>query len=48
MPHRGKMNEPGFVCHVAEYLAVLKDVPLSQIAQQTTDNFFNLFNVVRD
>jgi TatD DNase family protein len=48
IPHRGKMNEPGFVRHVAEYLAVLKDVPLSQVAQQTTDNFFNLFNVVRD
>ncbi|MDQ1833608.1 TatD family hydrolase [Massilia scottii] len=48
MPHRGKMNEPGFVCHVAEYLAALKDVPLATVAQQTTDNFFNLFKVVRN
>lgn len=48
MPHRGKMNEPGFVRHVAEYLADLKGVPLSAVAQQTTDNFFNLFNIVRD
>ncbi|MGZ8289305.1 MAG: TatD family hydrolase [Telluria sp.] len=47
VPHRGKMNEPGFVCHVAEYLATLKDVPLSQVAEQTTENFFNLFKVVR-
>lgn len=47
MPHRGKMNEPGFVKHVAEYIADLKGVPLTQVAQQTTDNFFNLFNVVR-
>jgi TatD DNase family protein len=47
VPHRGKMNEPGFVCHVAEYLATLKDVPLAQVAQQTTDNFLNLFKVVR-
>ncbi|MDQ1812092.1 TatD family hydrolase [Massilia sp. CCM 9210] len=47
MPHRGKMNEPGFVCHVAEYLAALKDVPLATVAQRTTDNFFNLFKVVR-
>lgn len=47
VPHRGKMNEPGFVRHVAEYLATLKDVPLSQVAQQTTDNFFNLFKAVR-
>jgi TatD DNase family protein len=47
MPHRGKMNEPGFVRHVAEYIASLKDVPLSEVAAHTTDNFFNLFNVVR-
>ena len=47
VPHRGKMNEPGFVCHVAEYLATLKDVPLSQVAEQTTENFFNLFKAVR-
>ncbi|NIA00419.1 TatD family hydrolase [Massilia sp. CCM 8734] len=48
VPHRGKMNEPGFVCHVAEYLAALKDVPLATVAQQTTDNFFNLFKIIRD
>ncbi|NMM39187.1 MAG: TatD family hydrolase [Glaciimonas sp.] len=47
VPHRGKMNEPGFVMHVAEYLADLKGVPLAQVAQQTSDNFFNLFNVIR-
>ncbi|MEO7493914.1 MAG: TatD family hydrolase [Massilia sp.] len=46
VPKRGKMNEPGFVAHVAEYLATLKEVPLSQVASQTTSNFFNLFNVV--
>ena len=47
VPYRGRMNEPGYVRHVAEYLASLKDVPLIQVAQQTTDNFFNLFNIVR-
>lgn len=47
VPHRGKMNEPGLVRHVAEYLALLKDVPLERIAQQTTDNFFNLFKIAR-
>lgn len=46
VPKRGKVNEPGFVCHVAEYLATLKGVPLEQIAAQTTRNFFNLFNVI--
>jgi TatD DNase family protein len=47
MPHRGKMNEPGFVRHVAEYIASLKDVPLADVAAHTTNNFFKLFNVVR-
>ncbi len=47
VPHRGKMNEPGFVCHVAEYLAQLKGVPLAQVARQTTENFFNLFSTIR-
>jgi TatD DNase family protein len=47
IPHRGKMNEPGFVMHVAEYLAKLKGVPLDLVAQQTTDNFFRLFNILK-
>lgn len=47
VPYRGRMNEPGYVRHVAEYIATLKDIPLSQVAEQTTNNFFNLFNVVR-
>ena len=47
VPHRGKMNEPGFVRHVAEYIADLKGVPLAQVAERTTENFFDLFNVGR-
>ena len=47
VPHRGKMNEPGFVCHVAEFLARLKGEPLERVAQQTTDNFFKLFKIAR-
>jgi TatD DNase family protein len=45
VPHRGKTNEPGFVRHVAEYLATLKGVPLQQVAEQTSANFSNLFKV---
>jgi TatD DNase family protein len=45
VPFRGKMNEPGFVRHVAEFLATLKEVPLDDIARQTTDNFFRLFKI---
>jgi TatD DNase family protein len=47
VPYRGKTNEPGFVVHVAEFLAKLKNLPLETVAQQTTDNFFNLFNIAR-
>lgn len=47
VPFRGKVNEPGLVRHVGEYLATLKDVPLEQLAQQTSDNFFNLFKIAR-
>jgi TatD DNase family protein len=47
VPYRGKMNEPGYVRHVAEFLADLKGEPLDRVAQQTTDNFFNLFKIAR-
>jgi TatD DNase family protein len=46
VPFRGRMNEPGFVRHVAEYIATLKDVPLEQVAAQTTANFRHLFKVL--
>ena len=42
-PHRGKANEPGFVRHTAEFIAQLRDIPLEEFAEQTTQNFFTLF-----
>jgi TatD DNase family protein len=45
VPYRGKMNEPGFVAHVGEYIAKLKGVPVKEVAAQTTANFRKLFNV---
>lgn len=47
VPYRGKMNEPGFVRHVAEFLARHKGLSLEEVARQTTDNFFSLFNISR-
>ena len=47
VPFRGKMNEPGLVRHVAEFLATLKEQPLEQVASATTGNFFNLFKIPR-
>lgn len=43
IPHRGKRNEPAFTLHTAELLAELKEIPFPEIAEATTNNFFNLF-----
>ncbi len=45
VPMRGKTNEPGFVRHVAEFLADLKGVPLAELAEATSRNFRTLFGV---
>jgi TatD DNase family protein len=45
VPHRGKMNEPGLVRHVAECIATLREVPVEVVAQATTENFFRLFGI---
>lgn len=44
VPFRGKLNEPAFVVHVAEKIAELKDISVEQVANQTSKNFFGLFN----
>jgi TatD DNase family protein len=46
VPHRGKQNEPGFVKHVAEHIAELRDESVETIARQTTENFRTLFKIV--
>ncbi|SEK67700.1 TatD family hydrolase [Nitrosovibrio tenuis] len=43
VPHRGKINQPAFVRHVAEAIADLRGISVNEIASATTDNFFNLF-----
>ncbi|MDJ0843590.1 MAG: TatD family hydrolase [Crocosphaera sp.] len=45
VPKRGKRNEPANVRHVAEFLAKLRNVPLENLAQQTTANACQLFNL---
>lgn len=42
-PYRGKPNEPAYVREVAECIAALRGIPLTEFADQTTANFFNLF-----
>jgi TatD DNase family protein len=38
-PHRGKVNEPAFVVHVAQKIADLKGVGLEEVARVTAHNF---------
>jgi TatD DNase family protein len=47
VPHRGKSNEPAYVRYVAEYIATLRGMDPTALAQCTTDNFFTLFNSLR-
>lgn len=43
IPYRGKTNQPGYVKHVAEEIAKLRDTTLEEISTATTANFFRLF-----
>lgn len=43
VPFRGKVNEPAFVRNVAEHQAVIRELPLDQIAAVTTANARALF-----
>ncbi|MDZ4203117.1 MAG: TatD family hydrolase [Gallionella sp.] len=42
-PHRGKLNQPAYVKHVAEEIAALRGLQLDEIGRQTTANFARLF-----
>ena len=43
VPYRGRTNEPAFVANTARFLAELRGVDFETLAEQTTDNFFELF-----
>lgn len=45
VPHRGKLNHPALVMHVAEEVAKLKGIGLEELAEATTSNFFRLFGI---
>ena len=44
-PHRGKLNNPSYVAHVAEQIASIKQLPIEEVAAATTRNFEQLFRV---
>ena len=45
-PLRGKTNEPGHIIHTLDFLAKLKGVEKTLLAQYTSQNFFNLFGAL--
>lgn len=45
VPYRGKTNEPGYVKHVAEEIALLKDVSVEEVGEATSRNFKLLFKL---
>lgn len=47
VPLRGKTNEPAYVRHTAQFVADLKGLSLEQLAEQTSNNFFELFPAQR-
>lgn len=44
VPHRGKLNDPSKVIHVAEMIATLRSTTTKEIEEASTNNFYNLFN----
>jgi TatD DNase family protein len=43
VPMRGRTNEPAFVAHTAARLAELRNIPVDDLINVTTNNFFRLF-----
>ncbi|MFK5892988.1 MAG: TatD family hydrolase, partial [Pseudomonadota bacterium] len=43
VPYRGKPNQPAYVLHVAESLALLRNTSVEHIARITYDNYHRLF-----
>lgn len=42
---RGKQNHPKYIKYIAEYLAELRNQSFDEIAQQTTENVYRVFNL---
>ena len=47
IPYRGKTNEPAWVSKVGEFIANLKGVSVDQLANTTSNNFFQCFQINR-
>ena len=47
IPYRGKINQPAYVQHVAQEIAILKALSIEEVAHATTQNFFKLFKAAK-
>ncbi len=47
VPYRGKTNQPAFVKHVAEHIAELRNCTYVEVAEASTNNFYELFTHAR-
>lgn len=45
VPHRGKINQPGYVKHVAEAIAQVRGLTPEAVGEATTANFLRLFRI---
>lgn len=45
VPHRGKLNQPAYVKHVAEEIALLRGIDVGEVGRRTTENFERLFKL---
>ncbi|MDD2862277.1 MAG: TatD family hydrolase [Acidiphilium sp.] len=45
VPYRGKLNQPAYVKHVAEEIALLRGISVEQVGLSTSENFARLFRL---
>jgi TatD DNase family protein len=45
VPRRGKRNEPTFLLYTAQMIADLRDIPINEVARQTSANAIKLFRL---
>ena len=45
VPHRGKRNEPAFVKQTAAKLGELRGLPMEEVGEQTSRNFYKFFKL---
>ena len=45
VPFRGRRNQSAYIKYIAEKIAEIKKMPVEEVAEITTKNTFNLFNI---